>query len=158
MAKTLYDVRVKDVMSRHVITINAQDLVHEAMELMIENKVHALPVVDNHDRCVGILSTSDFVDVTYDLDSGLDTIDHSSEVWWGAFIKNISNHVGHQSVTDLMTEDVVSVTPDTLLFAAASAMLRDHIHRLPVVDGKSKLLGIVSTTDMLKAFVDNAPQ
>ena len=65
----VYEKRVKDVMSRDLVTIDAKDSVHEALQLMAENKVAALPVVDRQGRCVGIISTSDLVDVTRDLEA-----------------------------------------------------------------------------------------
>ena len=63
MPKTRNEKRVKDAMSRDVVTINAAELAHEALQLMAENKVSALPVVDRQGRCIGIISTSDFIDV-----------------------------------------------------------------------------------------------
>lgn len=158
MTKQVYKQRVKNVMSRDVVTINARDTVREALELMLENKVSALPVLDTRGRCIGILSTSDFVDVTYDLDEGVDGADHQSEVWWTIFMRNVSDRVGQQSVMDLMTEDVISTEPDALLVRAAGTMLRERVHRLPVVDNQKRLLGIISTTDVLKAFVDCSPE
>ena len=157
MTKQVYEQRVKSVMSREVVTINARDTVHEALELMMENGVSALPVLDNRGRCIGILSTSDFVDVTYDLDEGMEGADHQSEIWWAIFIKNVSEHVGQQNVMDLMTENVISTGPDASLVHAASTMLRERVHRLPVLDKQNRLLGIISTTDVLKAFVDCSP-
>ena len=158
MTNQVYKHRVKNVMSREVVTINARDTVHEALELMMENRVSALPVIDNRGRCIGILSTSDFVDVTHDLDEGMNGADHQSEIWWAIFVKNVSDHVGQQSVMDLMTENVISTEPDALLVHAAGTMLRERVHRLPVLDGQKRLLGIISTTDVLKAFVDCSPE
>jgi CBS domain-containing protein len=144
-------------MSRDVVTIDAKDGVHDALDLLVENKVSALPVVDQHGRCVGILSTSDFVDVAYELDEGLNDVEHQSEIWWNMFIKNVSQSVGQQSVMDLMTENVASVGPDELLVRAAAIMLRERVHRLPVLNGQRRLMGIISTTDVLKAFVECSP-
>jgi CBS domain-containing protein len=144
-------------MSTHVVTINARDSVHDALELMLENKVSALPVIDHRSRCVGILSSTDFVDVTYDLDEDLSAIEHESELWWGVLVKNLSQQVGQQSVMDLMTEDVVAVSADNLLTRAAEVMLRERVHRLPVLDGDQRLLGILSSTDILKALVAFQP-
>ncbi len=145
-------------MSRDVVTIDAKDGVHDALDLMVENKVSALPVVDQQGRCIGILSTSDFVDVAHELDGGMNEVEHQSEIWWNMFIKNVSQNVGQQSVMDLMTEDVASVTPDGLLVHAAATMLRERVHRLPVLNGQRRLLGIISTTDVLKAFVECSPK
>jgi CBS domain-containing protein len=157
MSSRLYQRRVKDVMSKHVVTVNAGDTVHQALELMIENKVSVLPVVDQDGHCVGIVSASDFVDVTYQLDAGLNEAEHESELWWGPFIRNLSQNVAHQSVMDLMTEEVISVTPNALLVEAAGEMLREHVHRLPVLDDKGRLLGILAMSDVLQAFVQCAP-
>jgi len=153
----LYRRRVKEVMSRDVVTIDAKDGIHDALDLMVENKVSALPVVDQQGRCVGILSTSDFVDVAYELDEGMNEVEHQSEIWWNMFINNVSQNVGQQSVMDLMTENVVAVGPDELLVRAAGIMLRERVHRLPVLNDQKRLFGIISTTDVLKAFVDCSP-
>ena len=156
MSNNVYEKRVKDVMSRHLVTIDASESVHEALQLMAENKVAALPVVDRQGHCVGLISTSDLIDVTRDLDTALDELEKSDEVLLGQLVAKIGDGVGHQSVMELMSESVVSAGPDTLLSEAASQMLREKIHRLPVVDENDRLLGIVSTTDILTAFVDGA--
>jgi len=83
---------------------------------------------------------------------------HESEVWWSAFIRNLSENIGEQSVMDLMTEQVISVSADELLVEAARIMLSQGVHRLPVVDSERRLMGIISTTDVLRAFVEAAPQ
>jgi CBS domain-containing protein len=156
MASQLFQRRVKDSMRTHVVTVNAQDTVHDALELMLENKVSALPVVDHRGHCVGILSSRDFVDMAHELDEDFHDASHEGEVWWGAFIRSLSENIGDQSVMDLMTEEVVSVAAEDLLVDAARTMLSQRIHRLPVIDGEKRLLGIVSTTDVLRAFVEAA--
>lgn len=157
MSSQLYQQRVKEVMSKHVVTIYAKDTVHDALERMMENKVSTLPVLDQQGCCVGILSTSDFVDVSHELDETLSGREHESEVWWSLFVRNISQNVGGHNVMELVTEDVIAVGPDELLVEAAGTMLREKIHRLPVLDDKRRLLGIISTTDVLRAFVNASP-
>ncbi|NLF74023.1 MAG: CBS domain-containing protein [Candidatus Anammoximicrobium sp.] len=156
MANRLFQRQVKDVMRKHVVTVNSQDTVHDALELMLENRVFSLPVVDHRGHCVGMLSSRDFVNMTHDLDEDLHDAAHESEVWWGAFIRKLSENIGEQSVMDLMTEEVISVSADDLLVHAARIMLSARVHRLPVLDGEKRLLGIVSATDVLRAFVDAA--
>ena len=157
MNEEVYQQRVKSVMSRDLVTIDAGDSVHEAIQLMAENKVAALPVVDRRGKCIGFLSSSDLVEVTREVDASLYELEATEAPLWGAFLGRLSDHVGHQSVMDLMSESVVSTSPDTPLFEAASKMLRDHVHRLPVLDKDNHLLGIVSMTDILRAFVEHAP-
>ena len=158
MNNGVYDKRAKDVMCRHLVTIDVKDSVHEALQLMAENKVATLPVVDHKGRCVGIVSTSDLVEVTRTLDAGLADLENSSEpLLWGQYLERLGDNVGHQSVSDLMSDSVVSIGPDTPVYDVAGHMLREHIHRLPVIDAEGHLLGIVSMTDILSAFVECAP-
>lgn len=157
MASNLYEKRVKDVMSRDVVTIEAGASIHDALQLMAENKVAALPVVDRSGRCMGMISTSDLVDVTRDLDEGLLELEESDEWSFGHVIARVGDGISHQSVMDLMSEQIASTEPEDLLHAAASRMLRERIHRLPVLADDGQLLGILSTTDILSAFVESAP-
>ena len=157
MPKDVYQCRTKEVMSKDLVTIDAKDSVHDALRLMAENKVAALPVVDRTRRCIGILSSSDLVDVTRDMDAGLSELEKTDEPLWGAYLGRIGENVGHQSVLELMSNTVVSICPEAPLFEAASRMLRERVHRMPVVDAEDHLLGIVSMTDSLTAFVECAP-
>lgn len=156
MTTNVHEKRVKDVMCRDVVTIDAKESVHEALQLMVENKVAALPVVDRKGHCVGFISTSDMLDLTRDLEMGLEELERTDELLFGQVIEKIGNGIAHQNVAELMSEDVVSISPDELLSSAASKMLRERIHRLPVVDNNQHLVGILSTTDILTAFVESA--
>jgi CBS domain-containing protein len=158
MSSDLYGQLVKDVMSKDVVTIAANALVHDALDLMVENKVSALPVVEKRGSCIGIISTSDFVSVSDELDGGLNEVEHRSEVWWEMLVQQFGERLGQQSVLDLMTEDVVSISPDESLVQAARSMLRERVHHLPVLDENRKVRGIISMTDILRAFVQSAPE
>jgi CBS domain-containing protein len=153
MSDNIYEKRVKDVMSGDVVTIDAGESVHDALQVMAENKVGALPVIDRHDRCVGIISTSDFVEITRDLEAGLNELEQTDELLFGHVIETIGDGIGHQSVMDVMSENVVSTHQDSLLSEAAGQLLQQRIHRMPVLDDKQRLVGIVSATDILSAFV-----
>jgi CBS domain-containing protein len=54
-----------------------------------------------------------------------------------------------------MTSPVASIGPEATLVDAARAMLRHRVHHLPVVDDEQRLVGIVSTMDLLSGFVDD---
>jgi CBS domain-containing protein len=55
-----------------------------------------------------------------------------------------------------MTHKAVSVKPESTLVAAASAMIRNHVHRLAVTDASGRLVGIVSTTDIIRALAESS--
>lgn len=157
MPHELYHQRVKDAMNRDVVTVHVQDTVQDALNLMLENKVSGLPVLDHQGKCVGMLSSRDFMDMTHELDMDFDEDLSVSGVWWNSFMRGLSENIGAKSVMDLMSEDVVSVRADDLLVDAARIMLREKIHRLPVLGAHKRLIGIISTTDMLRALVAAAP-
>jgi CBS domain-containing protein len=153
MNRSLNEIRVKDVMNRHVVSVAVGDTVQDVLNLMVENRVSALPVVDRRERCVGIISISDLIDLTRDLNEGLDLFDRCEESAGVALVEKLAMSVGHERVDSLMTEAVVAVSSETLVVKAAQEMLRHRVHRLPVVDKDNQLLGILSTTDVLKALV-----
>ena len=125
---------------------------------MVENRVSALPVADGRSRCVGILSTSDLIDLTLNVDDELGDVGRTDVVSREWLVDKLTEGLGHQKVEELMTESPASVAPDSMLVEAINLMLRYRVHRLPVVDVQGRLQGIVSTMDILAAVADGAPK
>ncbi len=153
----IYSRRVKDIMSRDVVTISAGDTVHEALTLMGENRVSALPVVDSHDHCIGILSTSDLVDMTRDVDDDLYQLDIVDSTSRRFLLDKLTHSMGNESVQSYMSESVTCIDPETTIGKATRELLRNRIHHLPVVDANNHLIGIISTMDILAELADSAP-
>lgn len=59
--------QLKDVVSRDVVYVNAQDTLREALDVMVENRVSAMPVVDARGHCVGVISVTDLLGMTKEL-------------------------------------------------------------------------------------------
>lgn len=154
----VYNRSIRDIMNRDVVTINAAGTIHEAMMLMEENRVSTLPVVDNEDNCVGILSTSDLVEMTRDVDDDVYELDHADPTSQRFLVEKLIHSMGSESVQSFMSEAVTTVDADATLITAARKMLRNQIHHLPVVDSNGKLVGIISTMDVLGEFADAAPE
>ena len=158
MGDEVYKKRVKEFVTRDTVTLAAGDSIHEALELMGENRVSTLPVVDNKNRCIGIFSASDLVDLTRDTDDDLrdlDLVDLSTKRF---LVDKLAHSFGSERVESFMSESVVTVGLETLIGKAAQEMLRNHVHHLPVVDHDNRLIGIVSTMDILTEFADAAPE
>lgn len=153
----IYKRRVKDIMSRDVVTINAADTIHEALTLMGENRVSALPVVDNHNNCVGILSTSDLVDMTRDVDDDVYQLEFVDPTTRRFLLDKLTHSMGSETVQSFMSESVATIDAETTIGRATREMLRNHIHHLPIVDIHDHLIGIISTMDILAEFADGAP-
>lgn len=157
MNKDLYNRRVKEFMTRDVVAIDPQDTLHEALQLMTENRVSALPVLNGKGKCVGVVSTSDLIDVTSEVDEELEELENSNIEAQQWLIEQMGKSLGDRLVADLMSRDVATVGPEDLLVKAAQLMRKNRVHRLPVVDG-DKLLGLVSTSDVIEAVVEGAPE
>ena len=156
MVKAISTLKVKDIMSKHVVAVNPSDSLHEALDLICENRVSALPVVDGRGHCVGILTTSDLIELTHELDDELQNLGRVNESKPQWLIEQLTKALGSERVSEQMTPDVASVRPETTVPQAAAIMLRNRVHHLPVVDDDNRLRGIVSTMDVLGVVADGA--
>jgi CBS domain-containing protein len=111
--------KVVDVMTPNVITITAQHTKQQAARLLSHHRISGLPVVNDEQMVVGIVTEYDVI---------------SKE---------------GQTVGEIMTRGVISVTPDTELEEVSHLLVHERIRRLPVLD-QGKLVGIVSRADLVK--------
>lgn len=149
--------RVRDVMSTDLVAVNPCDSVSDAMRLLVENRVSALPVVDGHERCVGVLSGTDLLQLALQLGGDLEALNSSEGLDHELLIEKLE-HTGFstQTVQEMMTPTAVTVHQESTLIQAAAAMTRNRVHRLAVTDSKGKLLGLVSTMDIIRALAEGA--
>jgi CBS domain-containing protein len=117
--------QVHNVMNKDVLTISTDVTVDEAIRCLIGNHISGMPVVDEEGRLVGIISEFQLLETLF------------------------SSKVREMLVRDVMTKDVLSVAPNTILSDATSLMVAHRIRRLPVVDN-GKIVGIVSRRDLLR--------
>lgn len=156
MVAELSKMRVKDVMSKDVVAVNPNDTLHEALDLIVENRVSALPVINGTGQCVGMLSTSDLIDLTHDLDDEIQNLGRSEASQRPWLVEQLSQALGAERVSEQMTPDVETIGPEVSVPDAAAAMVRNRVHRLPVADDNGRLLGIVSTVDIMRAVANGA--
>jgi CBS domain-containing protein len=154
---SIYQQRVRDVMVTDVVAVNPQDRVSDALQIMLENRVSALPVVDHNDRCVGVISATDLLQLAQQLGGELDAL-YQAEGLSRELLERQLEKTGFSSqlVQEVMTHKAVTIGPDSTLVAAATAMIRNQIHRLAVTDAHQKLQGIISTTDIIRALAESA--
>ncbi|MDA7978933.1 MAG: CBS domain-containing protein [Pirellulales bacterium] len=156
MSKTLFNLRVGDVSQRDVVSVSKEDTVSFALGLMVQNRTAALPVVNSTGGIVGMFSASDIVGLVHDLDEEMRDPAEPAPQW---LMTKLRDHdLERQSVADLMSTDVATIARDNSLRDAAATMLRNRVHRLPVVEKDDRVIGIVSTTDILEAFVEHCPE
>jgi CBS domain-containing protein len=134
-----------------VITVRPDTSVREIAEILLENRISAVPVVDENGAPVGIVSEGDLI---HRVETGTEL--HRS--WWLEFLTGrnvlardfVKSHA--RKAADVMTHPVITVTPDTPLGELASLLEKHRIKRVPVVkDGR--IVGIVSRANLVQALV-----
>lgn len=111
--------KVSDVMTQKVITVREDQSKEQAARLLARHHISGLPVINKEGTLVGVVTE-------YDV------------------IAKIGKSVG-----DIMTREIISVTPDTDLETASDLLVHERIRRLPVLD-EGRLVGIVSRGDVVR--------
>jgi len=130
-------VRVRDLMTTSVRTLGWNDKLSVADTLMRTERIRHLPVVDENGRLAGIVSQRDLFFSALVQAMGYGSASHD-RMLSTIFVKEV------------MTEIVVTTTPETLVTAAAGVMVERKIGCLPVIEGDA-LIGILSESDIVSA-------
>jgi len=148
--------RAKDVMVRDVVTASPDMGVADAVELLAEHDVSALPVVDDDDRVVGVVSEADLI-----RRGEIGTIKHRP--WWLEAItpattlaEEFAKSHGRR-VAEVMSAQVVSAVPDASLAEIAALLEKHRIKRVPIIED-GRLVGIVSRSNLIQALATSGPQ
>ncbi|KUO06243.1 CBS domain-containing protein [Streptomyces caeruleatus] len=137
---------VRDVMTCDVAVVGRAAAFKDIVRTLQERKVSALPVVDDGDRVLGVVSEADLLPKEEFRDSDPDRYTQ---------LRRLSDLAKAGSVTagELMTRPALTVTADATLAQAARTLARARVKRLPVVDTEGRLEGVVSRVDLLKVFL-----
>lgn len=116
--------KAKAIMNTHVISISRNEDIYEAINIMALNNITGLPVVDEHENLVGIITEKDVLAMLYNLDDkpGL--------------------------VRDFMTSEVVCFDQEDDLNDVVDALRTNHFRRVPILND-GRLVGIISRKDII---------
>ena len=140
---------VRDVMTKDVVTARTTAPFRTIATTMIAHDIGALPVVDETGHPIGIVSRTDLI-AKEPAAEGV-----RAEAWELLTPSGRGNRDRRRADTAgrLMTTDLVTVTADSAIARAAFLMRRRAVTHLPVVDERDVLVGIVSRSDLLRAFL-----
>ncbi|HLH62982.1 MAG TPA: CBS domain-containing protein [Ktedonobacteraceae bacterium] len=116
--------KAEDVMTTRVITVTEQQSKQEAARLLSQHRISGLPVVNDENAVVGVVSEFDVISKQ------------------------------GQTVGQIMSRDVISVTPDTDLEVVRTILVNERIKRLPVLD-QGRLVGIISRADLVRQVAEH---
>jgi len=142
--------KVRDVMTPNVVTVTAEMTVPEIANLMIERRISAVPVMDPSERVVGVISEGDLIRRP---ELGTDR----PRSRWLQFFMSDEDRARDFTKThglvakDVMSQPVVSVSPDASLTDVVDLMTRRRIKRVMVIE-HGKLAGVVTRADLLRTL------
>ena len=142
--------RASDVMTSTVITVNPETAVADVARLLVERRISGVPVVDSHNRVIGILTEGDLFR-RHELGT-----ERRRGRWLEMLTSNVTLaseylHSHGRTAGDVMTRDVIAVTPDTPLARIADIFEKERIKRVPVIEN-GRLQGIVSRGNLVQAL------
>jgi len=128
---------VSTIMTKNVVCVSPLQKIIDVKHIYEKKKFHHhIPVIEN-DKLVGMVSLIDFM---YKINGA--GLDDSTEIYNELFVK------------DIMTPNPFSLTGDTTIEEVASILAKGRYHAIPILK-EEKVIGIISTADIIRFFLDN---
>ncbi len=149
--------RVKDVMTRAIITIKPSTGIREIYNIFCEKQIGGMPVVDGENKLLGMVTKTELLNVLipdyFDMIGDFLFIDD-----FGVLEEKLESTptLSLFIAEDLMVRNVIGISENASLMKAPVLMNRYNVKRLPVVDSNNKLVGIITRMDVCKALFDGA--
>lgn len=142
--------KVQDAMSKKVTSVKTSTPVKEVSKLIFKQKINGVPVVNNK-KVVGFITERDILQMFYPtFQEFFEDPVHTRD--FEGMEKRVSE-VFAMRAEKIMSKNVTTVTADTPLLKAQSLMLSHKVGRLPVVDEKGNLIGILAKGDVFNALI-----
>ncbi len=145
--------KAKDIMTPDPLTVSPQTGITQAAKLLLERRVNGLPVVDDQGRLVGIICQSDLIaeQKKLPIPSYFTLLDGLIPLNSLKHLEREVERIAAATVSQAMTPDPVTVSPQTGIEEVASLMVDRNYHTLPVVEG-GRLVGVVGKEDVLRTL------
>lgn len=131
---------VTKIMSSHVAVVQEGQPLSEVRKKMIDLHIHHVPIV-NGKKLVGLVSFTDLMKINM--------------VISGADERSIDTIIDQQfTITDIMTSKITKINSADTIRQASELLIKGHFHSLPVVDNDDHIVGIITSTDLIKYLND----
>ena len=131
---------IEKVLTHDVVTVHAGQKVSDVRKLCVQHGFHHVPVVSGK-TLVGLISSADILGITVD---GV-----------GSDERSMDAYIDHQfSIEKLMTTDLKTLSPKSTVKDAAEALSDGSIHAVPVTNADDELVGLVTSTDLIRFLKD----
>jgi CBS domain-containing protein len=145
-------VKASDFMTKNVTTCNIGQTVEDAATLMAKKGFSVVPIVNDADELVGLITESDFISKIQSVPHALVSLRQLfGQSFHASDVEQIYKESKAKKLGDVMTKNPKTVSPDTSLDEVVTFMSDKNLKRLPVVD-QGKVVGIITRTDVIRAF------
>lgn len=144
---------VEKLMTRPVKSVHPDCTLSAAAHLLVTAKISGLPVVDDANKLVGIITEADFLRAL-----GLPSHHPDQSVWQtleNMFHQQVEIREPEGVVADLMNKKVVSITPQHSLHQVLDVMKHHQIKRVIVCDENQQAVGMITRSDLVRIFFDH---
>ncbi len=138
--------KVSEVMTIEAVAVNENAGVEEAIRLLSGHRVSGLPVVDKENRVVGVITEADILSVM-----GMKSGHTFKDIVARLLGESVPGNKAGNTVRQVMSSPPITTTPGALILEVAGILEERRIKRLPVVDERGVLVGIVSRGDIVRA-------
>lgn len=139
------------IMTRTTYCVGPEVTTETVIALMLERNMSGVPVIDGDGRPVGIVSKTDLLRHAHESGDGVEEIAAAGRRVDGTMGAGFHPTAVHGTpVSEVMMPVVFAIDQDTTITAACTLMAAEGIHRLPVLDGDGKVVGILSTLDVVR--------
>lgn len=140
-------------MTKKVISVHPQTKIGEVADILIGEKIHGVPVVDNNNKVIGIITEIDlFIKGKDDLyiPSFIDFLNKDIESWKIPLQDRMRlNKILNANAADIMTRECITVSPDDNLEKILDLFKQKSLYTLPVTTEKQTLCGIITLSDLI---------
>lgn len=149
---------VADIMSRDPIVVHPETSLNEAIKILAERRISGLPVVDQTNKLVGVISETDLMWQETGVTPPayfmiLDSVIYLENP--AKYERDLHKALG-QTVGEVMTKkDIATATPDTPIRRAAHLMHERKVHRLIVTDERKQVIGVLTRGDIVRFMAAN---
>jgi CBS domain-containing protein len=143
----------KDIMTKTIITVEKNTPISELSELFVEYNINGIPVVDDEEKVIGIVTQGDLIEQNKNLHipTVITLFDAvlflDSEKKFETDVKKLTGN----KVADIYSPDAVTVSADAELGDIATVMAEKNVHTLPVMED-GKLVGVIGKLDLIRGM------
>ena len=137
-----------DIMTKKVVTVGRHTVLSEVAELMALKGVSGVPVLDDNGGIAGVISSKDFLAVMGAKDS-MNFMEVIAHCLRGGSC--VSAPISKKTAEDIMTSPAITVKAHVTVGEISSILSLNKINRVPVVDDRGELLGIISRADIVRS-------